>query len=444
MHVVTLFRLVQMQHEQMQYAAHLAGMQMAGNPLCMWVPSKAMQSPTGATPSLFSQHSAHTGRGGISSMSIRETDTNGLQGGNNSSDSGPSIHERGARHVYISRMIERAAASNPTAMKNHEGTGSGGEEATAENCTTKTMEGSGGAKSSAGDGDGGSGNDDSKALQMECTAGGSHISGRAGCSPSDDECTESARGGEGNRCDSAAARSESAQQHAMARRTDATPPTADGNAAVQGGSQGPRVLPCMIAGSGGALKAGAVSGTAVQWGAQAHAANGQGAAMMGQSCLPAGAMFRGMPVGLPGGVVAGGPPISGAMGPGFTIAALQQASACNTNQQSNATSFAAMTAQRDGRASVSGQLDGEKVHEASAKQSGGASPIPSAVPVVIAPSASQGATCAPARAPSAQKPGGKQSSGEAAGASGSPVSATAPNFLQSQSAVTKAALSPEV
>ena len=421
--VVTCGSLVQMGHDQMQHAAHLAGMQAAGNRLCMWVPSKALHSPSGAAPSLFSQHSVLTGRGGISSMSNRETATNGMPGGNNtSSDSGPSIHERSARHVYISRMIERAAASTPTvAMKNNEGTGSGGEEATADNCTTKLTEGSAGVKGSTGeagaaDGDGASGNDESKAGQMEYTAGGSHISGRAGCSPSDDECTESVRGDEGDRCDGAATRADSAQHHAMPRCSDAiqssTPIAAEGGAAVLGGaSQSPQALPCMIAGAGGALNAGVSPVAATQWAGQGQAANGQGPPIMGQICLPAGAM---LPVGVPGGVVA--PAMSGPTGEGFTIAALQQPSACFVKQQSNASNVAASAAQCDAQASVPGKIDGEKAQEASAKKSGAGSTVRSAGISAGAPSVSQGPACTPACAPLQQMLGGKQLSGEAAGA----------------------------
>lgn len=438
----------------MQYPAHMAGAQQAGgNPLCMWVPSKAPGGATlaeltalrstqqaGASQSLVSQHSGLAGRG-VSSMSHLETVTNVLNGGNNSSDSGPSIHERSARHVYISRMIERASASTPVAMKDNEGTGSAGEEVSADNCT-KPVEGSVGAKSCAGDEEPGeagskqgSGNNESKAGQLEYTAGGSHISGRARGAASEDECTESTRAGEGSSTPQSQATNDSAKAASSDATRSVSPPAVAGGAAVRDA----RMLPCMINSAGGAMNPGAMSPGAAQWGAQGHTGNGQVPPMMGQFCLPAGTMLRGMPVGVQGGMMGGNRVITGPMGQGFTFAALQQS--CNTQQQSNATSAAAVPAQNDGRASSSGELGSEKAPEDS-KQSGGAHPMHAAGSAGTA-NTSQGGASVPAFTGSLQIVGSQQMSEGAAG-SGSLVSAAVHHSPQQQFATAKMVAPPQV
>lgn len=454
------------QHHQMhQYPPHMAGAQQpGGNPLCVWVPSKAPAAAgtletlaaqanmaqlsaqqNATTASLFSTHSALTGRGGLSSLSNKETATNGPLGGNTSSDSGPSLQERGARHVYISRMIERAAsASAPLAMKNHEGTGSGGEEVSAENCT-KASEA---AKSCVGD-EGepveggskqGSGNNESKACELDCTAGRSHISGRAGGAGSDDECTQSVRGDDGTVCQASAVpeevRDSTEKPGVSSAATVSTAPlAADTGASVQGVSvlhQGATRLavPCMTTNSSDGNM------------------NRQGSPMV---CLPAGTMLRGLPVSaMHGGMLAGNRVIAGPVGQGFTIAGLQQSAvsaACNTRQQSHATSTAVVTeARNDARAYSSGELVSEKLPASSTKQQSAAenTSVPTACAAV--PSTLQGTAAAAAPCTSKLPDGGtsqQQQVSDSATGTGSPVSAAAHQSAQKFPAA-KQAGSPKV
>lgn len=425
--------------------AAAAGAQQPGNiPLCMWVPSKALhntgsgaatladvaaqatmvqghsaQQEGAGSLSLFSQHTGLTNRGGMSAASNREAAVNGPQrAGNTSSESGPSIHERGARHVYISRLIERAAAGTP-AGKNTEGTGSGGEEVTAEN-NTKPMDRSGGEKACAGadhpeDGGSrqGSGNNEAKGSQLEYTAGGSHVSGRSEAAGSEDECTESARGDEESGCQVGAA---------PKAATAAAEPSYDGmakaaDAAVTSGVSAAQLPSAVFPQIAQWLPS---STAAIHRGAQGATGSTSRPPVVGQICLPAGTVLQGLPAGV--NPTAAGPALS-----------LPNA------RQLSGTAASVVPAQHDlqmRKSSSSGDGGSEKQPEASGKNSGGAS---NAVPVsgaAGAPSASQDAAGASARQCSSKLLEGTQLS-EGGGMSGSPHSGAAAHHPEQDAAATK-------